>query len=155
MAGSGATGVDRGGAPASEGRRLAAEHASLRRNATLVARQTPQAEVFTAVAGEIGRVLSVEAVRLLRFDTSGEQACAEVVGSSGSKPDFFQVGDRYPLGGNNLTTKIFETGAAARRDGYSDATGKIGERVILGRVESAVAVPVTVEGHCWGVIIAA
>jgi signal transduction histidine kinase len=155
MTGSGATDADRGGATASEARRLAEEHSSLRRIATLVARQTPQAEVFTAVAEELGRVLSVEAIRLLRFDTTGERPCAEVVGSSGTKPDSFQVGDRSPLGGNNLTTTIFETGVAARRDDYSTATGEIGERVILGGIGSAVAVPVTVEGRCWGVMIAA
>src|ERR1700742_4044639 len=116
MTGSGATDADRGGMTASEARRLAEEHSSLRRIATLVARQTPQAEVFTAVAEELGRVLSVEAIRLLRFDTTGERPCAEVGGSWGTKPVSSQVGDRPPLGGNNLTTTIFETGVAARRD---------------------------------------
>src|ERR1700759_746368 len=99
MTGSGATDAARGGMTASEARRLAEEHASLRRIATLVAQQTPQAEGFTAVAEGLGGGRSVEAIRLLRFDTTGERACAEVVGSSGTKPDSFPVGDRSPLGG--------------------------------------------------------
>src|ERR1700759_4703574 len=125
MTGSGATDADRGGTTASEARRLAEEHASLRRIATLVAQQTPQAEVFAAVAEELGRVLSVEAVRLLRFDTSGERPCAEVVGSAGTKPESFQGGEPSLLGGDTLTTTIFKTGAPARRDDYSTATGEI------------------------------
>lgn len=154
MGGTGA-GQDDGAAGAVEARRLVAEQAALRRIATLVARQTPQAEVFTAIAEELGRVLGVEAIRMLRFDTDADPASAEVVGSSGEKPDSFQVGDRAPLGGDNLTTTIFTTGAAARRDDYATASGEIGERVIQGGIGSAVGVPVTVEGRCWGVMLAA
>jgi signal transduction histidine kinase len=154
MAGSGATDADRRGASASEARRLAEEQAALRRIATLVARETLQAEVFTAVAEELGRGLGVEAIRMVRFDVSGEPACAEVVAGWGGKPEVLPVGDRAPLGGENLTTVIFETGGSARRDDYSSATGEIAERVIRGGVGSAVGVPVTVDGRCWGAMIA-
>jgi signal transduction histidine kinase len=154
MEGSEVTDADPGGATASEARRLAEEQAVLRRIATLVARQTPQAEVFTAVAEELGRVLGVEAIRMVRFDESVEPPCAEVVASWGAKPEVLRVGERAVLGGHNLTTEIFETGRAARRDDYSSATGEIAERVIRGGVASAVGVPVTVDGRCWGAMIA-
>src|ERR1700761_2355706 len=124
MAGSGATDADRGGAGASEARRLAEEHASLRRIATLVARQTPQAEVFTAVAEELGRVLGVEAIRMVRFDEGGDSPCAEVVASWGAKPEVLRVGERAPLGGDNITTAIFENGGSPRPADYSTPTGE-------------------------------
>ena len=50
-----------------EVRRLADEQAALRRVATLVARQTPQQEVFAAIAEEIGRLLSVDAIEMVRY----------------------------------------------------------------------------------------
>ncbi len=46
--------------------RLADEQAALRRVATLVARERSPAEVFAAVAEEVGRLLSVDRVHLLR-----------------------------------------------------------------------------------------
>jgi GAF domain-containing protein len=46
--------------------RLAEEHAALRRVATLVAREAPRAEVFTAIAEEICQVLGTEETRMLR-----------------------------------------------------------------------------------------
>ncbi|HVX32215.1 MAG TPA: GAF domain-containing protein, partial [Solirubrobacterales bacterium] len=143
-----------GGEGGSEAGRLAAEQAALRRIATLVARQTPQAEVFTAVAEELGRVLGVEAIRMVRFDESGEAAVAEVVASWGAKPEVLKVGERAALGGDNLTTSIFETHRSSRRDDYVGASGEIAELVMRGGVTSAVGVPVTVEGRCWGAMIA-
>lgn len=47
MTGSGTTDAEGGGATASQARRPAEEHAALRRIAMLIARQKPQAEVFT------------------------------------------------------------------------------------------------------------
>jgi signal transduction histidine kinase len=154
MPGPGATDADGGGAAAAEAARLAEEQAALRRIATLVAEQAPQAKIFTAVAEELGRVLGVEAIRMVRFDESGDAPCAEVVASWGAKPEVLRVGERAPLGGENLTTAIFETGGSARRDDYSTATGAIADRVIHAGVGSAVGVPVTVEGRCWGAMIA-
>ena len=47
---------------------LADEQAALRRVATLVARQTPQAEVFAAIAEEIGRLLAVDSIEMIRYE---------------------------------------------------------------------------------------
>src|SRR6185312_4093499 len=153
MDGSGPT--DEDGASASETRRLTEEQAALRRIATLVARQTAQTEIFTAVAEELGRVLGVESIRMVRFDERDEPVCAEVVASWGARPEVLRVGERAPLGGDNLTTTIYETSRPARRDDYSTATGEIAERVIDSGTRSAVGVPITVEGRCWGAMIAA
>ena len=57
-------------------RRLAEEQAALRRVATLVARESPSHEVFETVATELGNVLRVEDVALMRYE---DDATATVV----------------------------------------------------------------------------
>ena len=47
---------------------LAGEQAALRRVATLVARGAPPAEVFAAVAEEVGRVLQADRTFLARYN---------------------------------------------------------------------------------------
>ena len=58
--------------------RLAEEQAALRRVATLVARATPPAQVFTAVAAEVGMLLAVDFAILVRYDP---RDTLEVVGT--------------------------------------------------------------------------
>ena len=51
-----------------DNRRIADEQAALRRVATLVAHQRPQAEVFGAIAEELGRLLAVDSMQMIRFE---------------------------------------------------------------------------------------
>ena len=60
--------------------RLAREQAALRRVATLVAREASQAEVFTAIAEEIGRLLGTEEIRMVRYE---DERSAIVAGQLG------------------------------------------------------------------------
>ncbi|HEY2479422.1 MAG TPA: GAF domain-containing protein [Solirubrobacterales bacterium] len=155
MAGSGPTETDVGGTVATEASRLAEEQAALRRVATLVARQSPQAEVFTAIAEELGGVLGVEAIRMIRFETARNgETPARVVASWGAQLDVLRIGERLPIGGNNITTEIFETGRAARRDDYSTADGPIAERVVAAGIASAVGAPIKVADRIWGAMVA-
>ena len=68
---------------------LLEEQASLRRVATLVARDTDSAGLFESVCRELGRVLGVESSNILRFEGDGTQtivgAWAEE-GAPGSAP---------------------------------------------------------------------
>ena len=48
--------------------RLADEQAALRRVATLVAHESPAAEVFAAVAEEVGRLLGIEDTTIFRYE---------------------------------------------------------------------------------------
>ncbi|HWI74631.1 MAG TPA: PAS domain S-box protein [Baekduia sp.] len=61
--------------------RLAGEQAALRRVATLVARGVPAAEVFTAVAEEVGRLFGAQATAIGRLEPDGTTA---TVASSGT-----------------------------------------------------------------------
>ena len=127
---------------------LAEEQAALRRVATLVARGRPPPEVFAAVTEEVGRVLPVDFAIMARYEAG---RALTVLAASGTP---VAAGSRWSLGGNNVSTLVFETGLPARLDGYSDSSsGAVG---VAGRergIRSSVATPVTVEGRRWGAMI--
>jgi signal transduction histidine kinase len=133
-------------------RALADEQAALRRVATLVARQTPQTQLFAAIAEEMGQMLAVDSIEMLRFE---DDRFAIPVAGWGALVPAGPVGGRVPLGGENVTSRVFRTGRAARLDDYRHASGAIGERVMAGGVRSAVATPIVVEGRLWGAMVAA
>ena len=133
-----------------EVRRLADEQTALRRVATLVARESPAGEVFAAVAEELGRLLDVDATRLVRYE---DDDTATVVSTWGRLSEVVPVGTRLPLGGVNVITTVSETGRAARLDDYGIATGVISE---LGRrldARAAVGGPIVLSGRLWGAMI--
>jgi hypothetical protein len=101
--------------------RLADEQAALRRVATLIARESSSAKVFAAVAEELGRLLDVDATRLVRYE---EDETATVVSTWGPPADAVPVGTRMPLGGMNVISLVAETGKPARIDDYAKATGQ-------------------------------
>jgi PAS domain S-box-containing protein len=133
-------------------RQLADEQAALRRVATLVAQEARQADVFTAVAEEIGHLLGTGEVRMLRYDDDGT---AFVVAGWGEQPDMFPVGFRQPLGGDNATSRVFRTGRSARIEDYDHATGPIAEAVRATPIRCVVAAPILVEGRLWGAMATA
>ena len=89
--------------------RLADEQAALRRVATLVAREGEPAEVFAAVAEEVGRLLPVENTAMLRYEDDGS---ATIVANWGDLGDVLVVGTRMPVEGENVTTRVRRTGTA-------------------------------------------
>jgi signal transduction histidine kinase len=130
---------------------LADEQAALRRVATLVARGVPSDEVFAAVTDEVGRLLGVEYAHLGRYEPDGTMT---VVAGWGRKVDHFPVGRRWSLGGKDVGTIVFETGRAARVDGFADASGPLSRAARDTGLGSGVGTPVVVEGHLWGVMTA-
>jgi PAS domain S-box-containing protein len=128
--------------------RLAEEQAALRRVATLVAQGPSAAAVFDAVTTEVAQLLDASAVTLARY-SDDELA---VVATRGAP--YVKVGERYPLGGLNVTSDVVRTGRTARLDDYSDASGSIGEYARVTGVRSVVAAPVVVDGRTWGVLAA-
>ena len=129
-------------------RGFAEEQAALRRVATLVAGGASPEEVFTAVAGEVGRLLGTVQTNMLRYDPDDVATIVAVHGRVGDAAAV-SVGDRYELGGRNATTLVFQTGRPARIDGYSGAWGDVGRAA---GYRSSVGVPISVEGRLWGVI---
>jgi GAF domain-containing protein len=129
--------------------RLAEEQEALRRIATLVARGVSPEQVFAAVTEEVARLLGAEMSTMVRYEPDD---AFTIVGSIGSLRKQWSVGSRWPLGGNNTTTLVFETARPARIETFGKATGEHVERVHDVGLRSAVAVPIIVEGRLWGVI---
>ena len=131
-------------------RLLADEQAALRRVATLVAREASQAEVFAAIAEEIGQLLGTEEVRMLRYE---DDRSAVVVASRGDK-DLLPIGSHLGLDDDSTTSRVFRTERAARIDDYARVSGPITDQARSGAIRCVVATPVVVEGRFWGAITA-
>jgi signal transduction histidine kinase len=143
---------------------LAREQAALRRVATLVASGARPAEVFTAVADELGRLIGAEATFVSRIDhSSGEGGESgqnvgdylTVVGSYGRVSDQVPVGFRLELRPGMIQTAALQTGRPARINGEQLAKGPYGAWVGRLGMRAGVATPVVVGGRYWGVTVAA
>jgi PAS domain S-box-containing protein len=131
--------------------RLAGEQAALRRVATLVARGVPAAEVFSAVAEEVARLLDAQATTIGRPEPGGTMV---IVASSGSASVEMPVGSRVKLESNMVLATVARTGRSARVDDYSHAPGMVAARARRLGIRCTVAVPIMVEGSLWGAIAA-
>lgn len=132
---------------------LAQEQAALRRVATLVAREEPPEDVFTAVTEEAGHLVEAEITSMLRYEADGTSAIVASWGR-GARVSL-PVGDRQPLGGRNLATMISETSRPARLDHYGDVSGARVERLAEAGFRSGVGAPIIVDGRLWGAVLAA
>jgi PAS domain S-box-containing protein len=128
------------------------EQAALRRVATLVARGVSPAEIFSAVAEEVGVLAPTDAVHIYRFEPDGT---AVAVATWSKLPEKMPLGTRQPPGGYNLPTMVRSTGRAARIDDTAQTTGGPAAIVRQLGIRSAVGSPIVVEGRLWGVVVAA
>jgi signal transduction histidine kinase len=128
-------------------RGYADEQAALRRVATLVARGPPPDEVFAAVAEEVRQLVDAFDTAVMRYDPDGMVTTL----ATSSSADAALPPGRWPLGGRNVTTLVFQTRRPARIDDYARASGPAAGSGI----RSAVGVPVSVEGRLWGIMIVA
>ena len=131
--------------------RSADEQAALRRVAELVARAARPEEVFAAVTVEAGRLHSSHLAFLIRYARDGTGTVIGTWAAPGAPP--VAVGTRVPVGGRNATSLVFQTGRSARIDGYADTTGPFADFAREAGVQASVAVPISVAGRLWGVMI--
>lgn len=132
-------------------RRFVEEQGALRRIATLIARGISPAEIFAAVAGELGRIQGVEHTVVNRFDPT---RIATSVGhwSAPGAPDILPpAGGRWPLEGNSAAAVVLRTGRPARVN-TDGATSTIGTWSRENGIRYVVGCPITVGGHLWGMI---
>jgi signal transduction histidine kinase len=128
--------------------RLAEEQAALRRVATLVAHAVPPAELFTAVTEEAGQLLSPDMAGMGRYESGVYLIPLASWSRTGVR--LRRVGGSWPLGGDNVPTRVARTGRPARIDGHANASGPIGEAMREVGIRSAAGAPIVVEGHLWG-----
>jgi PAS domain S-box-containing protein len=132
-------------------RKLADEHAALRRVATLVAEQASPTEVFAAVAQEVAQVLNVPLTAVVRY---GPERVATQVGVWG-RENPFPIGTSWTLDDRSVSGQVFRTGRAARVNDYSEVPGNIsGTLAREAGIRTAVGAPILVEGSPWGVMMA-
>jgi PAS domain S-box-containing protein len=130
---------------------LAAREASLRRIATLVAGGAASAEVFAAIAGEVGHVIGLPMVAVWRYEADGT---ATVIGAWGEQPHPFQAGTRWPLDGLRVAARVLQTGRPARIDQLADVHGTSADAFHESGIRSGAGAPVVVDGDIWGVMTA-
>jgi signal transduction histidine kinase len=133
--------------------RLADEQAALRRVATLVAHRAPQAEVFAAVAGEVGRLLPADLAHMVRYEPDDT---VTRVAAWGRRGEHVPVGAHQRPEGDSVSALVRQTGRPARVDDYdvADAPGPIADAIRALGIRSSVGCPILVEGRPWGVMIA-
>jgi signal transduction histidine kinase len=130
--------------------RLVEEQASLRRVATLVARGTRPADVFAAVAEEVGRVIDVDSTSVVRYDADETITVVAISGENILTP----VGSNWTLKGDSIAARVFRTGRPARMNSFDGAAGVLAELAReLGR-RSAVGAPIIVDDRLWGAAVA-
>jgi PAS domain S-box-containing protein len=131
---------------------LAEQQAALRRVATLVARGTPPSEVFAAVANEMARCLHAANVTVSSFDDDMVTIVAVAALAPGIQHAPL-VGIRRTLSeGDNIATRVFQTGQPARLEGleFQNAPGLVAAWLRKTGLRSTVAVPIIVDGGVWG-----
>jgi GAF domain-containing protein len=135
-------------------RAMAEEQAALRRVATLVARGAGPDEVFAAVAEEAGNVLpAADFAMVARYD-SGHSV--EIVGGWSRTGRPVLIGRRSPLGGQNVSTLVFEHNGPARVDDHAiEGTEPLTTAAREIGIRSSAGAPISVDGRLWGVMLVA
>ncbi|MEN3279321.1 MAG: hypothetical protein V7607_461 [Solirubrobacteraceae bacterium] len=126
---------------------LAAQQASLRRVAALVAGGAASAEVFAAIATEVGEVIGLPMVALWRYEPD---RTATVLGAWSEHPQPFLVGTRWPLNGPTITARVLDTGRPARIDDFSAIPGTIANAARETGIRACAGAPIIVDGKVWG-----
>jgi signal transduction histidine kinase len=139
--------------PGDELRMLSDERAALQRLAAAVAHDVSPAEIFAAVAEEIGPLLGADDAAVARFEPD---RTATVLAGMGRWVDELEIGTCFELDDTLAIAAVLRTGRPARvdNDDYSTAPGPIA--AYLRRVGhcSAVASPIIVEDRLWGAMVA-
>jgi PAS domain S-box-containing protein len=126
---------------------LAAQQASLRRVATLVAGGAVSEDVFAAIAREVGNVTGLPLVAVWRYEPDDT---ATVVGVWSDRPHRFQPGTRWPLDGPTITAQVLTTRRPVRIDDWAELPGAIADAARDAGITAAAGVPIVVDGEVWG-----
>jgi signal transduction histidine kinase len=131
--------------------RVAAEQATLRRIATLVARGVQADELFAAVAEETAATFDA-ITAVLRF----EQDPPGVVLAGVSKETCLPIGTRWEFADGMASAEVYRTGRSARLSSdaeyWSSRSGPVAQAGQRLGIVSQVSSPIVVEGDAWGVI---
>ncbi len=127
---------------------VAAEQASLRRVATLVARQTTPDELFAVVAEEVAHVLGVRSITVIRYDAGDAMTPVGVSGELMSSCSASHA----------RLTRPRSRGDLAHPATSNHRSGELGHDPCGGLVSRGLGVvtgvPIVVDGRLWGAMLA-
>jgi signal transduction histidine kinase len=132
--------------------RLAEEQAALRRVATLVAGRVAPEDLFAAVAEEVGLLMSIDATRILRYESDDTATVLARWSERAEVPPELEIGAHVALEGDTLTSRVYRSGRPARIDN-DQVTGPLAAVVRGLDVPSGAGAPIVVEGRLWGVMV--
>ncbi len=132
-----------------ERRRLFEEQSALRRVATLVAEGAPPSAVLDAVVVEVAQLLGAAQVGLARYESERE---ISVLAMRGHDSSLVRTGMRLPLEGDNLSSRVLQSGSSARFDHRREGQGRLSEVVRGNDISITVGAPIFVDGALWGMI---
>jgi signal transduction histidine kinase len=127
---------------------LAAEHAALRRVATLVASMPAPERVFHAVAEEAGRLLGARTAATVRF---GEQGGVVVGEWDEQDAAGFEVGVLVPYSDPDVPV-YHASQHGGRVDDYTDVPGEAARMTREAGYLSSVVAPIVAAGRTWGAL---
>jgi signal transduction histidine kinase len=131
---------------------LVREHAALRRVATLVAREPSPAEVFEAVAREVGTLLGAQRAQLVRV-VSPEEGIAAASWSDGTLQPV-PVGHRAPIDGRGVLGRMMSDPRPIRIEDWDEAGGGVAALMRSLGIRSGAAGPIVIRGRVWGAVAA-
>src|ERR1700744_4961845 len=131
----------------------ARQQTALRRVATLVARNVPPSEVFSAVVAELANCLDVQNAALLRYEPDGTAVLVAAADEPGLQK--MPVGESFSLDGDSVAAAVWRTGRAARMDTHEGTAGSAAARIRALGLCSAVGAPIMAGGQVWGAAVAA
>jgi len=131
---------------------LVREHAALRRVAVLVAREPAPAEVFEAVAREVGSLLGARRAQLVRV-ASAEEGVVAASWSDGSLQPV-PVGHRAPLDGRGVLGRMLRDPRPLRIEDWDEAGGGVAALMRSLGIRAGAAGPIIIGGRVWGAVSA-
>src|ERR1700736_271318 len=130
----------------------ARQQTALRRVATLVARNVPPSEVFSAVVAELANCLDVQNAALFRYEPDGTALLLAAADEPGLQK--MPVGERFSLDGDSIAAAVWRARRAARMDSHDYAAGSAAARIRALGLCSGVGAPIMVDSRVWGVAVA-
>ena len=128
---------------------LAAQQASLRRIAMLVAGGAASGDVFAVIAREVAQLLGTALVVVWRYEPDRP---ATVVGAWGDRPHPFEAGTTWPVDERTAAALLPEIGIPARIEDFGEIGGIIPDAIRETGIRSGIGAGIVVDGELWGVM---
>jgi signal transduction histidine kinase len=126
--------------------------AALRRVAALVTQGASPRETLAAIAREVARFLGADFASVLRYESDGTAAAAGWWDASGAD---VPAGARLTVAGEDVAVSVLAAGRPAWTDRLDGPAGSVADYLRRLGARSAAGAPITLDGHLWGVAIAA